>query len=619
MYITVDSEYVYLSNKYIRFYGRPGSRADIILQSTGTRMLVLTFQVHMQQCPPGLFYDESKGKCVCSFETDRRFSAIQSCDNEAFRAKLNPSYWVGYATSESGLGKESNFLRCICPFGHCLNENLLKGYETELHILPSTTSIAELDKIICGRSRTGVLCSKCREGYASNYHESKYECKEVHNDCKWGWLFYLVSEILPVTVFFIIVMLFNINFIDGSINGFILYVQLTDSMLIKGNRYILFPDHPFLGLQIYRCITRIFNLKFFAIDSLSFCLWRQASTLDLLAFKYITIVYALTLVVALIAVFKCCHSNRLNNLLVKLNRKSATSTKSDIIHGMSGFLVICYSECVRISLLILTPVRIHWTDGRGKYNIAAFYNGGLPFFHGKHLMYALPALAIVLTLGILPPLILITYPLCYRILACLKVGETKFEKLLCKCIPLEQFKPFFDSFQSSYKDKFRFFSGLYFLYRLVTLLTFTFTSDLNNYYIVVQVQFTVILMAHALCQPYKKSWHNMLDTLLFTNLSVVNALSLFNFIQTRDITASHTKVNTASTVQVVCLYLPLVYIVVYTVGNVINKFKGNKKFKIRSKARKRSTSKLNDYHQLGFPLNAAEERIRDNNITLSST
>ena len=36
-----------------------------------------------------------------------------------------------------------------------------------------------------------------------------------------------------------------------------------------------------------------------------------------------------------------------------------------------------------------------------------------------------------------------------------------------------------------------------------------------------------MLMLHALAQPYKKKWHNVIDTLVFSNLTIINALSIF--------------------------------------------------------------------------------------------
>ena len=160
--------------------------------------------------------------------------------------------------------------------------------------------------------------------------------------------------------------------------------------------------------------------------------------------------------------------------------------------------MICYSECIRISLSLVTQAPLFLLQ-KGKQGIVfkrvAFYDGNLELFHDKHLFYALPALFIVLTLGILPPLILISYPLCYKLFALLRINETKFTKLLCTCLPLEKFKPFFDSFQSSFKDEYRLFSGLYFLYRLTTLVSFAFI-EIKYHYINVQIQFSVIFAVH---------------------------------------------------------------------------------------------------------------------------
>ena len=74
---------------------------------------------------------------------------------------------------------------------------------------------------------------------------------------------------------------------------------------------------------------------------------------------YATILYASTLVAVIIAVFKYCHSRTVNSIL---NGGSAASTKSTIIHGISGLLVICYSECVHISFLLVTPAGLFFTE-----------------------------------------------------------------------------------------------------------------------------------------------------------------------------------------------------------------------------------------------------------------
>ena len=597
--IQVDNAYSSISNKLIKFYGSPRDRAYVTLESIHRRKIAYKFQIQIQECPPGFVHDGEK--CVCSVNTVNKIEGIPSCNEEKFEAMLLAGYWMGYDNSASRkYGSATDLVYSFCPFSYCLS-NQQKSNAT----LPQNTSVAALDKIICGKSRTGKLCHECRSGFFNNYHDSKYYCKNETN-CNLGWLFYIASEIVPVTVFFIVVILFDINFTDGAVSGFVLFVQISDTMLITANDLIRFPYHIYKGLQTYKFIVGIFNLKFFAHNRLSFCLWKSASTLDLLAFKYITILYASTLVVIIIVIFKYCHNKRINSILVKVKGKSAASIKSTIIHGVSGFLVICYSECTRISLSLLTPAYLYTSNEEEIHikHIVSFYNGELHFFRGKHLFYALPALFIVLTFGFLPPLILISYPLCYKVFTLLKVNETKFTKLLCTYFPLEKFKPFFDSFQSSFKDEYRMFSGLYFFYRLTTLLTFAFIF-ITYYYVLVQIQFAVIFTVHVLCQPYKKRWHNILDGLLFLDLSLINLLSMLNFqLITREVLYKSYVKAASSTLQIILLFLPLLYISLYITVKVIGKIK---RWKNTPKA-----NDLDDYHKVNnFLLSAAEDRLEE--------
>lgn len=618
--VFISSAYTYLSDKSIIFGGRPGDKANITLE-TVERTIMFRLPIQLQECPPGYIHNQEKGICECSVYTNRQFLGIRTCDEKKFQALLTQGTWMGYSLSNNNttcqFGLDRYLLHSTCPLGQCINKD---SKQNQSRLLPGTTSIKALDEAVCGKSRTGVLCSKCRDGYAPHYHHSTHACKEGVESCKFGWLLYIVSEIIPVTIFFIVVMVFDIKFTDGAVSGFILFVQLSDTMLIKANGFIQLPDHVLIALDVYRFITRIFNLNFFAIDGLSFCLWRKASTLDLLAFKYITILYALTLVVLIIAIFKYCRSKCFNKMLMRMNGGSAASTKSNIIHGVSGFLVICYSECTRISLLLLMRTQLYAGNDTGNYvkHTVAFYNGEFFFFRGKHLFYALPALVIVFILGILPPLLLISYPLCYRVLTFLKISETRGVKLLCTCVPLEKFKPFFDSFQSSYRDGHRFFSGLYFLYRFTTLAAFAFMSYLNTYYILVQVQLAIILTVHAICQPHKKHWHNVLDALLFVNLSLINTATLFNFSLTLNLRSNQKYINQASTVQVILLYMPLLYIIGYSIWKRFHAAKHSEvmsalcyKLKLRKKA---SFDCTTDYRELSssFSLNAVENRLKDN-------
>ena len=204
-------------------------------------------------------------------------------------------------------------------------------------------------------------------------------------------------------------------------------------------------------------IVSIFNLKFFNLPTFSYCLFKGANSLDVIAFDYVTVVYSLLLIVFTVVIMNL-RCNKLNRLLQKLNGKRVHLSQS-IIHGLSGFLVMCYARTTTSSLQLLTPAWLH-DEGPNFSETVVYYYGEEKFFHGAHLKYAIPAIFALIVMTLLPPLILLLYPLCYKVLALFRLQESQFTRIICQIIPLEKFKPFFDSFQGTFKDNHRYFARL---------------------------------------------------------------------------------------------------------------------------------------------------------------
>lgn len=365
-------------------------------------------------------------------------------------------------------------------------------------------------------------------------------------------MLFIVSEILPVTILFLTVILFDIKLTTGSLNGFLFFMQVFSTLHITNN-IIGVPTTTKPLLTVLNSIAKVSNLNFFVIPSLEFCLFKGSNSLDLLTIDYVTVVYSLVLVILTVL----CLNRRCNQHMKRLRGKHTLPTTS-IIHGLSGFLVLCYAKTTIVTLKILTP---GFARGRGRkyYETVAFYQGNLLFFHSRHLKYAVPAPALFALVFItsLPPLLLLVYPLCYKVLALLRLEETKFTQILCKILPLEKFKPLFDSFQGDFRDNHRYFAGLYFVYRLAILALYAFTNNYTEFYFCVQLLLTFMCILHGWIQPYKKTWHNILYLYLFTLMTVINGITLYNFIQTND----HKKALAVCTT--VLAYSPLVFMVAY--------------------------------------------------------
>ncbi len=552
----IDSKYRYVTNGIIIIYGRPGEKATLRLESISARRISLEIQIILQECPPGYVYEQTIFKCVCSYKTSRQFPGIKFCNQSTFQAHVLFGYWTGYDTNNT-FALERDFTFSPCFFGRC------KANDIDT-ILPATTETQQLNTKICGKHQTGVLCSKCQLGYFMNYHSRKFICRPSPSKCRLGWLYYIVSELIPVTIFFGIVIIFDVRLTSGPISSLILFFQLSDFILIQGNGLVLFSPAAAKFLDIYFLLIGPFNMDFFKTDELSFCLWENARTLDLLAVKYITIGYALGLVVSMIGFLKYCNNIKCLAFIRRLICKKFVKipAPSSAIHGITGFLIICYAEATKVSLLLLTPANLYSFGNETGYQVkrrVSACDGDVLFFRSKHLFYAIPALLILAVLGLAPPLLFFTYPLCYKLLGLLRISESRLVKLMCALLPLEKCKPFFDSFQSGFKDDRRFFAGLHFLYRLIILVSLAGVGQSLNFYILVAVQFLIMLALHATFQPLKSLRQNTIESLLFANLLLINlltVLSYLNILYSSVVSRSH-LIPILTSIQVFLLYLPL--------------------------------------------------------------
>ncbi len=554
----------YTNFNKITLYGRPGENATLILESISIRRISCKIKVKLLECPPGYAFStqRDKGECVCS-QAQRSFAVL--CQDD-FHANILYGYWMGYI-SEHLVAKQNELLFSYCPFRRC-SENS----HNISRMLPGNTNKSQLDFILCGESRTGVLCSQCRPGYFMNYHSYHFICRPSPNKCRLGWLYYILSELIPVTIFFVTVMLFDVRLISGSVNGLILFLQLSNALQIEGYSLIRFNHSSKTGLKIYYLMIGLFNMNFFVTDELSYCMWSGAKAFELLTVNLFTIFYALGLVVATILCLKYCSIKTCTIVSKRVCKIRPGLTP--MIHGLSSFLVVCYSEAVRVCLLMLTPTKLYSDSGIHNSKAAnlavASLDGDILFFQGKHLFYAIPALLILAVLGLGPPLLLFTYPLCYKLFKMLGISESQFVKVMCTLLPLEKCKPFFDSFQSGFKDDCRFFAGLYFLYRLTALIALALVNESQALYGVLMVQFVAMLFLQAIFQPQKNPTHNVVDMLLFTNLFLITLITALNYSILRSPT-NFVYIKYLIQVQLVLLYLPIISAAIYMTKKVLEK------------------------------------------------
>ena len=524
----VDEAYTYISSNKLLIYGSTEDRASLKLSSFQSRHQSIIFNISMLPCPPGFLLsrenEPSKSQCICAYGTDRAYYGIEHCHTDVWRANKRRAYWVGYMGNRT-ICNEDSLATGSCPLGFCSHNVSL--------LLPSIADGEILDKSICIHNRTDTLCGECKPGTSVYYHSLHYVCGS-NSLCSVGWLFYILSELVPVTIIFLVIIVFNFTFTSGLVNGFIFFSQVVVMFHVSANNLIQLPLPVSTLNRILQMFYQTFNLNTLMLDEASFCLFENATALDVISFSYITLVYSLLLIIGTVLVMNqlsfrccsnCCHCNisclRHTRELVA---PQLQTLESGIIHGLTAFFVLCYANCAQASILLLSYAVIR---GKGASHVESvvFYNGNIIWFSTEHLPYAIPAIIMGLFFVVLPPIILLVYPLHYKVISILKLSESKCVGFIIR--PLEKLKPLLDSFQGSFKDNFRFFSGLYFVYRF-SILAAVSLSRIDEIYAILHAILIVMILLHAICQPYKKRLHNVIDSLLFIDLAVINTITIYN-------------------------------------------------------------------------------------------
>ena len=562
--------------KHIILMGKENMIDKLYLQTAGSRSSIVQLKVKLSECPPGFDYDHETKKCICDH---KQYIGLVKCDTQKSVSYITPGFWIGFVDDSKDDRRELATSYCFLHFCNYNNSCIPR-----LAIALPKLKI-QLDRKICGESRTGTACGSCAPGYTTHFHSPTYQCKRINTSlCKLGWLFYIISELVPVTIIFVTVIILNINFTSGAINGFILFSQLLYSFNIDASGLITFPRWVAALMDRRGLFYGLFSLDFFETENLSFCLFSNASALDIVTFKYVTIVYALLLVIIVIWFLNKCGGRCLGKCF------RITTVKSSIIHGISAFLILCYSQCIRISLSLLDSFSLYVkSDSNITTSRRVWLNGDVDFFSKKHLPYALPAIFCLLTIGIIPPILLLAYPLCNKCLAAVGLEESKFVIFISQIIHISSLKPLLDSFQGCFKDNLRFFAGLYFLYRWIAqIISVAPSTGFSRYDVGVNTLLTLILALHSLCQPYAYKGHNIIDTLLFTDLILITAITFFHLYVIRARVSQQTAVEdvtVSAVIQVVLVYLPLIIMGAYIALSVY-------KFSLRKRNQNKPKSKL---------------------------
>ena len=410
------------------------------------------------------------GSTACECGSDLGF--LIHCDKVSGQVALLETYCMTYDVDNISLvvGK--------CYFGS--SHTFHKGKILRRN-LPSDPSL--LNQRCDGYGRTGQLCGKCIDEYALPVYSYNFTCVEC-TDYSYNWMKYVAAAFLPLTIFFIVVVIFRVSVTAGLLDVFILFSQLmTFPALMRPLYRHRWKQHYFTIVAFsLESIYGIWNLDFFRLLYPPFCMHPKMTTLHVLILDYAIAVYPLLLIVtSYILVELHDHNFRLIVWLWKpfhrcfVSFRREWNIKNSLIDAFCTFLLLSYFKFLSVSFDLLVPVSIFNIHGEtnGKYYL--LFDGSVEYFGPEHLPFGILALIVLLVFNILPLVLLCLYP-CRCFQRCLNYCRIRGETLHI----------FMDSFQGCYKNRTnntcdcRWFSALYLMIRIALIVVYG-MFPMNNF------------------------------------------------------------------------------------------------------------------------------------------
>ena len=391
-------------------------------------------------------------------------------------------------------------------------------------------NISLLNEFMCGPlNREGTLCGKCKDGYGTALYSYTLKCSKCWGH-GYGWVLYWTLELFPITVMYILVVIFHVKATSSPLSALVFMSQIvvyTIRLNVPLHMYIEneVTGFPYTLLQMLLVLCGIWSLDFFRSVIPPFCVSSNIKTVHALALEYLVAFYPIFLILITYVCIKL-HDNNFRPVVwlwkpfhryfVHFRRR--WDSKASIINAFTTFLLLSFSKILFVSFSLLYVIQI-------KYNVplpkkfVLFYDPTVELYTPEYFIFLAIAVCVLLLFIIFPTVLLILYP----------------TRLFRRCVSCCGFRRwhalhmFVESFQGQYKDgtngtyDFRAVSASFLILRIIILINF-----LDREHTTFSTAATLCLLAicascfYAITRPYKSNFMNVVDILILFLLEITS-------------------------------------------------------------------------------------------------
>ena len=458
--------------------------------------------------------DSSQGECPVWFKRNENGSC--ECGSElGGEIRCDPYKQVVSIMAGCCMSFDNSSQELLVGFNNhqCFGQRVHNGFSAVYNDLPTDT--AKLSELCSDRKRKGLLCGECMDKCGPSFNSLTLrclECNTFHAILMWLLIIFLI------TVFYVIVVIFRLNFTSGPMLGYTIFCHLFFAFF-RSNLGLYYSLVTSMGsvssivLQVSMGMSAMwlyFATVFHQLPDT--CLTPHMTSLQVFCMEYIFVLYPLFL---LIVTYVCIELHARNFRLVvylwkpfhkcfaKVRRNWSTS--DSIIHAYTTFFFLSLSILVFLCFNVLYTTNVYNVNGTVSM-VVLVYEPTMKSFSPQHLPYAIIAIALLVLLGFCPTLFLCLYST--------RLFTRRFRLSPRKQLLLHTFA---DAFQYCYKDgmngtyDFRFLSPVP-LFSYFTLMLFS--IHVGNmkvhlpHMLICSALFLVLSIAIAYVKPYKSGYMN---------------------------------------------------------------------------------------------------------------
>ena len=425
----------------------------------------LMVNVTFLPCPVGLTL--SSKACQCNNVIESINGTQCSIDWMPHPIRRSGNNWLSYNQQYDCTVADKN-----CPFDYC---NTSAVYLNLTH-----------PDLQCTNGRSGTLCGECQSGLSLTLGSNKCE------SCNNKYLSLVVAFIVAGIALVVFLLACNLTVSVGSINGLLFYANM-----IKLNETVLFPNG--VSIPVLSQFIAWLNLDL----GIQTCFFNGLDGYWKTWLQFVFPAYIWLLIG--IIIIGSYYSGRLSRLC-----------GNNSVPVLSTLVLISYNKLLRTitNALMSTTIKC---EGDQQWSVWSF-DSNIKYFHGKHIPLFLVALLFLL-IGLV-----------YTVLVFSAQWLQHYSGKCCKSSrdPVVKLKPFLDAYTGPYKDKYRYWTGLLLIVRLLLTTVFSYTTGTvpqYNNYIIAFISSALLFLSRGV---YRNNILNLLEYFYFFNLvwlSLVNSLS----------------------------------------------------------------------------------------------